>query len=172
VPFVLADGGTLDVTRFRNPTFADSGLRILGYAGAFAPDWMRYAQVGVALGLGVILARRRRPEAVLLVAMLARVALDSQTLSYYLSTAVMAAVVLDLLNRRRTCPLPVWTWWTVIMLDGSRYLGALGTTTQGWVRFGGCALAALGTVALPDRWVTGTTPGTDPQTRPGEYPAS
>jgi hypothetical protein len=60
---------------------------------------------------------RRRPEAVLFLALATKVSLDSQTLAYYSAAALFGALAYDLLGRRSA--LPVWTLFTYLALHSS-----------------------------------------------------
>jgi hypothetical protein len=107
-PFVLGDGRTLAASgKYNLGIAADSGLRVLHLAAGDAPHWLRAAQLGAGLAVATLAVLRRRPEAVLFLALATKVALDSQTVAYYSTAALFGALAYDLIGRRSA--LPVWT---------------------------------------------------------------
>ena len=107
LPFVVGDPGTLSAGQFAISNAADSALRVLGVSDPSTPSWDRLAQLGLALGVGVVLVRRRQWSAVLLAVVAARMLLDPQTYPYYTAGLVVAAAAVDLLRPGRQFPL--WT---------------------------------------------------------------
>jgi hypothetical protein len=117
-PFVLGDGRTLAASAKYNLEIAsDSGLRVLQLAAGDAPHWLRAAQLAAGLAVGALAVLRRRPEAVLFVALATKVALDSQTVAYYSTAALFGALAYDLIGRRSA--LPIWTLLTYLALHSS-----------------------------------------------------
>jgi hypothetical protein len=135
VPFLVADGATLRALRPTVPVSDDSGLHLFGYRGAFAPGWVRTAEMiaGPALALAAVLRRRWAGLFVLVFA--ARLVIDPQDLPYYVGSAVLAAVVFDLLATRRLVP---WTalitlavLWQPFVDDPTTPISA----THGWTHW-------------------------------------
>jgi hypothetical protein len=105
-PFLLADRGTL--TAFHPPVEVteSSGLWTLGYRPVQLPSWGRTAQLLLAPAVALLGVLRRRWAGALLVAIAVRLALDPKDLGYYLGSAVLAALVFDLVGTGWTVP---WT---------------------------------------------------------------
>jgi hypothetical protein len=117
-PFVLGDARTLAASgRYNLGVASDSGLRVLHLAVGDAPHWLRAAQLAACLAVAALAVLRRRPEAVLFLALATKVSLDSQTLAYYSAAALFGALAYDLLGRRSA--LPVWTLFTYLALHSS-----------------------------------------------------
>ena len=116
-PFVLADPATLDAVRPQNRIAPESVLHLLGVPLMDAPTWVRALQLVTALVAGLIAILRGRWEAVLLVGIAVRVALDSQTFLYYGTGLIVAAFAWDLLRARRTYPLA--TLFAFVFLNDS-----------------------------------------------------
>jgi hypothetical protein len=134
-PFLLADGATLRALRPTVPVSGDSGLHLFGYRRPFAPSWVRTAEMlaGPALALAAVLRRRWAGLFVLVFA--ARLAIDPQDLPYYVGSAVLAAVVFDLLATRWVVP---WTalvtlavLWQPFVADPTTPVSA----THGWTHW-------------------------------------
>jgi hypothetical protein len=165
-PFVVADGATLRALRPSVPVSDDSGLHLFGYRGAFAPGWVRTAEMlaGPALALAAVLRRRWAGLFVLVFA--ARLAIDPQDLPYYVGSAVLAAVVFDLLATRRLVP---WTALVTLVVLWQPFVDDPTTpvsATHGWTNWWFTHETAIGAshvvwaVAVaafvlfaPDRWL-------------------
>ena len=107
LPFVLADPGTLGLTRFTIPNVSSSALRALGVSTATTPSWDRPAQLVLGATLAVLLVRQGRPAAAPLAVIAARLLLDPETYPYYSSGLLVATALLDLGTPERR--LPLWT---------------------------------------------------------------
>jgi hypothetical protein len=117
-PFVLGDSRTLAASGKYNLGIAsDSGLRVFHLAVGDAPSWLRAAQLAACLAVATLAVMRRRPEAVLFLALAMKVSLDSQTVAYYSAAALFGALAYDLIGRRSA--LPVWTLFTYLALHSS-----------------------------------------------------
>lgn len=110
LPFVIADSRTVSQAGNFQVVANDSTLALFGYPRLESPDWIRPAQLLVALGLVTIAVLLRRWPGALLLGMAARVALDPATWSYYTAGLVLGALAWDILATRRTIPL-----WTVLV---------------------------------------------------------
>ena len=117
-PFVLGDSRTLAASgKYNLGIAADSGLRVLHLAAGSAPHWLRAAQLAACLAVAALAVLRRRPEAVLFLALATKVSLDSETVAYYSAAALFGALAYDLVGRRSA--LPVWTLATYLALHSS-----------------------------------------------------
>ena len=117
-PFVLGDARTLTASGQYNPGIAaDSGLRLFHLATGDAPHWLRAAQLVACLAVATLAVLRRRPEAVLFLALATKVSLDSQTVAYYSTAALFGALAYDLIGRRSA--LPIWTLFAYLALHSS-----------------------------------------------------
>jgi len=117
-PFVLGDARTLRASGQYNPGIAaDSGLRLFHLAAGDAPHWLRAAQLVACLAVATLAVLRRRPEAVLFLALATKVSLDSQTVAYYSTAALFGALAYDLIGRRSA--LPIWTLFAYLALHSS-----------------------------------------------------
>ena len=117
-PFVLGDGRTLAASgKYNLGVAGDSGLRVLHLAAGSAPHWLRAAQLTACLAVAGLAILRRRPEAVVFLALATKVSLDSQTVAYYSAAALFGALAYDLIGRRSA--LPVWTLFTYLALHSS-----------------------------------------------------
>jgi hypothetical protein len=117
-PFVLGDDRTVAASgKYNLGIAADSGLRVLHLAAGTAPHWLRAAQLAACLAVAGLAIVRRRPEAVLFLALATKVALDSQTVAYYSTAALFGALAYDLIGRRSA--LPIWTLATYLTLHSS-----------------------------------------------------
>ena len=105
LPFLLADPGTVDATRFTIRNLPTSALRALGVSTARTPPWDREAQVLLACALGALAIWRRRWAAILLLAGAARLVLDPATHSYYTPDVMVGALLWDLAGS--SAPYPV-----------------------------------------------------------------
>lgn len=145
-PFVLGDTHTL--TALSHYTIAitpRSALRVLGVHGASTPPWDRSAQLLLGLALGALAVRRHRTEAVLLIAMAARIALEPGTNRYYTAGLAVGALLVDLLGTRSR-----WPWWStavLVLLTVPRYHHVDGTM-YGIVTLVFC-VATLGLLVVP-----------------------
>lgn len=107
LPFVLADPSTVQALgRVQISTSADSSLRALGWSSPWSPTWMRWAQFLAGALVVALVVRRGRWVAAPLAGFAVRVALDSQTYSYYGVGPVLGALAVDIHGRHRV---PVWT---------------------------------------------------------------
>ena len=97
LPFLAADPRTLSsVAQFTIPNNASSALRVLGVMSPRTPWWDRSAQLALGLAAGCVAVRRGRWQAVLLVAVAARIMLDPGVYAYYTAGAVLGTIVVDL----------------------------------------------------------------------------
>jgi hypothetical protein len=135
LPFVLADPSTVQALgRIQISTSADSSLRALGWSSPWSPTWMRWAQFVAGAVVVALVVRRGRWVAAPLAGFAVRVALDSQTYSYYGVGPVLGALAVDIHGRHRV---PVWTIGAVAIEYG---LPALADgVLVGVVRFMACA---------------------------------
>jgi len=119
LPFLAADQRTLAVLHFTIPNNPSSALRALGVMSARTPWWDRSAQLALGIAAGCVAVRRGRWQAVLLVAVAARILLDPGVYAYYTSGAVLGAIVVDLaLTKWR---LPWVTVTTAALLYAARF---------------------------------------------------
>ncbi|MEY9872000.1 hypothetical protein ABH931_001474 [Streptacidiphilus sp. MAP12-33] len=107
LPFVLADPGTLSATQYAIVNEPSSALRALGVGTAGTPSWDRLAQLVVGCGLGLWAVVRGRWEAVLLLGVGARIALDPGVYAYYTAGLLVGALCWELLGLRH--PVPIWS---------------------------------------------------------------
>jgi asparagine N-glycosylation enzyme membrane subunit Stt3 len=84
------------VTRFTIPNNPSSALRVLGVMSPRTPWWDRSAQLALGLAAGCLAVRRGRWQAVVLVAVAARIMLDPGVYAYYTAGAVLGTIVVDL----------------------------------------------------------------------------
>jgi hypothetical protein len=165
-PFLVADGATLRALRPTLPVAGDSGLHLFGYRGEVAPGWVRTAEMVAGPVLAFVAVLRRRWAGLFVLVFAARLVIDPQDLPYYVGSAVLAAVVFDLLATRHLVP---WTalvtlvvLWQPFVDDPTTPISA----TQGWTHWwftheavvGAShvvwALAVTAVVLLaPDRWL-------------------
>jgi hypothetical protein len=106
LPFVLADPHTLSAAgTFGIPNVRQSALRALGVNSAMTPSWDRVAQFVVGGGLGVVAIYRRRWEAVIGLAIGARLVLDPSVAAYYTAGLALGLLLWDLTGYRRPMPI-------------------------------------------------------------------
>ena len=104
LPLIVADSRTIQsATQNVSP---DSVMHLFGFDG-ITPGWWRAVQLLAALGLATWVALRGNRDAVFLVAVTSRVALDPSTWGYYSAGVLLAALAYDL---TRSSKIP---WWTV-----------------------------------------------------------
>lgn len=109
LPFVVGDRGTLTALRPPVALVPGSGLWTLGVRGDVVPVWGRLLQLLLAPAVALAAALRQRWAGVLLVAVAVRLVLDPQDNAYYAGSAVLAALVFDLLGTRWRVP------WTAVL---------------------------------------------------------
>jgi hypothetical protein len=95
LPFYLADHRTLTAATYRIPNNLASSLRVLGENASSTPSWDRPAQLALAIMLGLVLMRRGRWSAVIVVAVAARILLDPAVTSYYDAGLLTGAIICD-----------------------------------------------------------------------------
>lgn len=155
LPFVLGDPGTvLATSRFTITNAADSALRALGVTAPRTPSWCRPAQLLLGLGVGAAAVQRGRWPAVLLAGVAARLLLDPGTYDYYTASAMVAALLADLMLRRGS-----WPTSSIVAFTRLYAVHALSpvSSLQGQIRLGTCALL-LALSVLPRRGQP-TSPG-------------
>ena len=97
LPFLAADPRTLSsVARFTIPNNPSSALRVLGVMAPRTPWWDRSAQLALGVTAGCVAVRRGRWQAVVLVAVAARIMLDPGVYAYYTAGAVLGTIVVNL----------------------------------------------------------------------------
>jgi hypothetical protein len=140
-PFVIADPGTLSAGELGVSTSRASVLHLFGASVGSTPNWVRPAQLVLALALAVLAVRRGRWIAVLLLCVVVRVALDPAVFDYYLTAIVIGAFAWELLRSPR--PVPVLTmsfFWLLLIADI-----ALDTPTlEAILRLTACVAAVVG----------------------------
>lgn len=141
-PFVLADPATLSTVRFAIPISPASTLHWLGLPDLATPPWCRYVQLLGGLMLAVVAVRRRRPGAVLLVAIAVRLLLDPATKNYYEAGLLLAAGIFDL--TAAVTYIPLATLAATALVYAPSYLLTGATEVRGVVR----TLALLGLAVL------------------------
>lgn len=110
LPFLAADQMTLTaVTKFTIPNNASSALRVLGVMDPRTPWWDRSAQLALGVAAGCVAVRRGRWQAVVLVAVSARILLDPGVYAYYTAGALLGTIVVDLVMTKWRFP-----WVTAI----------------------------------------------------------
>ena len=110
LPFLAADPRTLpSVAQFTIPNNPSSALRVLGVMAPRTPGWDRSAQLALGIAAGCVAVRRGRWQAVVLVAVAARIMLDPGVYAYYTAGAVLGTIVVDLVMTKWRFP-----WATAI----------------------------------------------------------
>lgn len=142
LPFLIADPGSQNATRFLIRNEPMSALRALGVTENYTPRWDRPAQILLGWALGALAVARRRWPAVLLLAGGARIVLDPAAHSYYTPDIVTGALLWDMLGNRR--PFPLWTAVTFTALNLVPHFVS-SQAAQGSIRL---ALVAAVTVAV------------------------
>ena len=104
LPFLLTDPRTLAVTHFTIPNNQSSALRVLGVMAARTPWWDRSAQLALGVAGGCLAVWRGRWQAVVLVAIAARILLDPGVYAYYTAGALLGTIVVDLVVARWRLP--------------------------------------------------------------------
>jgi hypothetical protein len=139
-PFVIADLDTLRAGQLGVKTSAQSVLHLLGASTGAAPTWVRPAQLGIALFLGVLAAVRGQWPAVLLLGVSVRLLLDPAVFDYYSGGIVVAAFVWETLRARRSLP-----WLTLLLLWGLLLAGINlhGDVLPALLRLVACVLAVV-----------------------------
>ncbi len=154
LPFLLADPGTLAVTRFTIPNDPSSALRALGVTAPQTPWWDRSAQLALGMAGGCLAVRRGRWQAVLLIAMSARILLDPGVYAYYTSGVLLGAIIVDLVLARWRVP-----WVSIAgaaLLYAARSTHALIPFTLhelGVLRLAFAVGAPLAVLAVPAWWM-------------------
>lgn len=139
LPFVIADTRTITAGEPAIDVYPQSVLHLFGVEAGTFPSFVRPAQLGVGLLLGLLVVRRSGWPGVLLAGVVVRIALDPAIFSYYTSGLLIAALAWDLLHVRRATP--VFTAGLFLAL--SIVAGILPDTGQGILRL----LACTATVA-------------------------
>jgi hypothetical protein len=103
-PFFLVDHNTVRLLHFTIRNTPLSALRALGVNTARTPPWDRPVQILLGVALGAVAVRRGRWPAVILLAVVARIALDPGTNKYYAAGVAVGALIWDLLGSRSTWP--------------------------------------------------------------------
>ncbi|CAN5447860.1 hypothetical protein BH10ACT8_BH10ACT8_11510 [soil metagenome] len=162
LPFYLADPRTLSVASFKIPNELATSLRVLGVHTAMTPSWDRTAQIALAVVLGLILMRRGRWSAVIVVAVAARILLDPSTKSYYDAGLLLGAVLCDLVLLAG--PIPMLSVTAVLVL----YLPMFGLHSQphifGLIRTTYLLTVMVALTALPDEFLRQRPPQTSVDT--------
>jgi hypothetical protein len=114
LPFYLADRRTASIVSFRIPNEQSSSLRVLGVHGAMTPSWDRPVQLLLAVALGLVLMRRGRWSAVVVVAVAVRILLDPSTKSYYDAGLLVGTVLADVVLLAG--PIPMLSLSAVLVL--------------------------------------------------------
>ena len=154
LPFLLADPHTLAVTRFTIPNDPSSALRALGVTSPQTPWWDRSAQLALGIAGGCLAVRRGRWQAVLLIAMSARILLDPGVYAYYTSGVLLGTIIVDLVLTRWRVP-----WLTMAgaaLLYAARSTHALIPFTLhelGALRLAFAVAAPLAVLAVPAWWM-------------------
>jgi len=148
LPFLIADSGTLNATRFLIRNEPMSALRALGVTENYTPRWDRPAQILLGWALGALALARRRWPAVLLLAGGARIVLDPAAHSYYTPDIMTGALLWDMLGYRR--PFPVWTAVSFAALNLAPHLIS-SQAAQGSIRLGLVAAVTAAALFLPAR---------------------
>jgi hypothetical protein len=147
MPFVLADPVTLVAARLQIPTAPSSSLPVVGLGDLATPWWDRPGQMLLGLAAAIVLVRRGRWPAVVLVVVGIQVALDPGVYSYYAAGILAGAALWDLVGSRAR--LPWWSWAAAASLLAARGL-PLTEPLTGLLRLG-CAAACLAALAAPRR---------------------
>ncbi len=114
LPFVVSDPHTLSQAGNFQVVATDSTLALFKYRSLESPDWIRPAQLLLALAVVTIAVLLERWPAALLVGAAARIALDPATWTYYTAGLVLGAFAYDVVSTKRT--IPVWTALTFLAL--------------------------------------------------------
>ncbi|MGN6472244.1 MAG: hypothetical protein ACTHK4_01170 [Mycobacteriales bacterium] len=101
LPFLIADHGTLDLSRFQLGVGPASTLRIFGIAIGTKLSWIRGVQLVAASAIGAVAIWRRCWVLIPLAAFAVRINLEVQTWSYYGAGVMVGALVADLLRPMR-----------------------------------------------------------------------
>lgn len=126
IPFVLADPGTLHLSKFTISVADDSVLRLLGSAAQATPVWDRPLQFVAGAALSAWLVRKGRWLCVPFAVLSVRLLLDPQTYLYYAAGLALAAAMADLARRRR---LPILTSLTLCWSGLAMLLSTFGQPT-------------------------------------------
>jgi hypothetical protein len=145
LPFVAVDRGTIGAGSYDQLNDAASALRALGVDALATPDWVRPAQVLLALAFGIVAVRIGRWPAVVPVALAGRIALDPAVFTYYAPTLVLGGLACDLLVSRR--PLPMWTLVTFVAV--AAVPTSVAAHVRGDLRLAACVALILGALVLP-----------------------
>lgn len=147
-PFLLGDLQTLRTAHFTIPNSPASGLRALGWNGPRTPTWDRPVQFALGTAAAAVAILRRRPGAVLLLGVCARLLLDPKVYAYYSAGLLVGAVAFDLTVTR--WPIPVVTiaatllvFLPTYLLDQQTVLGYSGDELSGDLRVAFCITAPL-----------------------------
>ncbi|SEL29028.1 hypothetical protein [Streptacidiphilus jiangxiensis] len=160
LPFVLADPGTLTATQYAIVNEPSSALRALGVGSAGTPSWDRLAQLVTGCGLGLWAVLRGRWQAVLLLGVGARIALDPGVYAYYTAGLLVGTLCWELLGLRRPVPL-----WSLTAFAGLHLApGVVGDPSLlGDLRLWTVLLLAAGAMLVPrDRCAGRSLPGATP----------
>jgi dolichol-phosphate mannosyltransferase len=154
LPFYLANPhATLGAAKFKIAVSSASVIHLLGVHATGTPSWCRPAQFALGLGLAVFAAYRRRPGAILLLALCARLLLDPATKTYYDAGLIVAAAVFDVMVLGGIVP------WLTVLAFVLFYLPGIALTTEPDLRAALRAVFLLGAaaaaIALPTRAVAG-----------------
>jgi hypothetical protein len=142
----------LSAAGYRIPNNLASSLRVLGTDVGSTPAWVRPAQLILGAALAVVLVRRGRWSAVVVVVVAARLLLDPAVWSYYDAGLLAGAVLCDLLLLAARMPVlsvsAVFVFYLpmFVLHDRPQLYGAIRTAFL-------LALIA-GLTGLPDRLIT------------------
>jgi len=154
LPFLLADHATVSAARFTIRDAPSSALRALGVTARRTPRWDRPAQVLLGSVAGLVATLRRRPGAVLLVAVAARILLDPSVFPYYTGGLLIAAAAFDLLETTWYAPVTTIAFVIAVYLPHyALYQGVVlhhgGSAAAGGLRAAVCLLAIAVALLTP-----------------------
>lgn len=146
LPFFLADPNTVRVLHFTIRNTPLSALRALGVTDPRTPPWDRPVQTLAGIALGAVAIRRGRWPAVILLAVVARIALDPGTNMYYAAGVGVGALLWDVVGSGSRRP-----WWTatgVLVMYVSRMI-PLPPWIHGEITLAYCLACAAWLTLLP-----------------------
>jgi len=150
LPFYLLDPRSTAATSYRIRNVATSSLRILGVHTGWTPSWDRPVQITLGAALALLVVRRKRWPAVILVAVCARLLLDPSTKSYYDAGLLVGSMLCDLLLVAG--PVPLFSVSALLLFSAPRALLGEEPHFYGQLRTA-YLLAVIGVLLMPRRWI-------------------
>jgi len=149
LPFYLLDPRSTAATSYRIRNVATSSLRILGVHTGWTPSWDRPVQITLGAALALLVVRRKRWPAVILIAVCARLLLDPSTKSYYDAGLLVGSMLCDLLLVAG--PVPLFSLSALLLFSAPRAVLGEEPHFYGQLRTA-YLLAVIGVLLIPRRW--------------------